>query len=424
MKNNQIYFKHYMSWKDLIRVLFILYMLFYFSGLGVYKILSFGIIGVNINYFLLALIFIIVLLQLLKDSNKGKIYLENGTYVIWYGCIFIYCLISLSWSINKSYDIPVGMLFTFFFVFGIAWYVDNEIDFTYLLKIYLVTLSITALRLFLYVPLVFYGRNIARLYIIEIFLVNPNQLANRAVYGLFFALYLYLKVKKPIYIVFMAISLYIILFTGSRNALLLTFIGSLISYILFQGIKKAYKSILMTCLIVTLFMWYIHSDLAGGDKLNALVYSFLGYAVEDHSINERQFFLSEASNMFRRKPVMGWGIGAFGMYLIESGSFATLTNAHNNYMELLACYGIIGFLLFHLFHTKILIGAVKNVRTGNYQYSFSVTCVLLILIGGYASVTYYNIESLLFIFSAYYAMNNISTGDERYIMRVDNEKHY
>lgn len=85
-------------------------------------------------------------------------------------------------------------------------------------------------------------------------------------------------------------------------------------------------------------------------SLNTLLLRFTSFS-DDDTANGRIYLWEHAINMFREKPLLGYGYGSYNTYASEKGVLLTASGewssqAHNIFYQMLGEIGIIGILLF------------------------------------------------------------------------------
>jgi O-antigen ligase len=85
--------------------------------------------------------------------------------------------------------------------------------------------------------------------------------------------------------------------------------------------------------------------------------------------------------MFLKRPVLGWGLGAFPVVYPQFRTFYTnffVNEAHNDYLQLLVEMGLLGFATMLWFLVTLLRNAIKKMKNWHGDMSGAVTlaCVL------------------------------------------------
>jgi O-antigen ligase len=89
--------------------------------------------------------------------------------------------------------------------------------------------------------------------------------------------------------------------------------------------------------------------------------------------------------MFRRKPLLGWGLGAFPVVYPEFRSFYTnffVNEAHNDYLQLLAEMGLAGFAAMLWFWVVLGRAALPKLKNWTTDISGAVTLAASLSVTG------------------------------------------
>lgn len=209
------------------------------------------------------------------------------------------------------------------------------------------------------------------------------------------------KTKAIIYYIYIIMAFAMIIWSGSRKSILIPVVG-IVSIVLIGkfDFKARFRYIALGVLVAMVVLYIVQSnDMLSGrfkDFYNAL---FLG-SDDDASALERQFYRNTAWNLFTQKPILGWGANGFMVYL-ERINYWHVAYCHNNWLEILCSYGIIGGILYYWFYFYLLV-KLYSVRQNHLNLGtvlFSI--VFIILIFEYGIVTYYfSIYNILFCFAA------------------------
>jgi O-antigen ligase len=127
-------------------------------------------------------------------------------------------------------------------------------------------------------------------------------------------------------------------------------------------------------------LWWV-----GGKELTSRVSSI---ATETHTELSGGMRLSidrDAFHMFRRKPVLGWGLGTFPIVYPEFRSFYTtffVNQAHNDYLQLLSEMGLLGFGTMIWFLIVLYRRAIPKIGNWTSEVSAAVTLACTLGITG------------------------------------------
>src|SRR2546423_5851659 len=89
----------------------------------------------------------------------------------------------------------------------------------------------------------------------------------------------------------------------------------------------------------------------------------------------------DAFQMFRTKPLMGWGLGTFPVVYPQFRSFYTnffVNEAHNDYLQLLVEMGLLGFGTMLWFLLTVYRRAIKKIGkwSGDISGAVALACLL------------------------------------------------
>lgn len=123
-----------------------------------------------------------------------------------------------------------------------------------------------------------------------------------------------------------------------------------------KGLRMALSAAVFAAVLVSLLIWL------GGKDLTTRVSSISSEARGEISGGTRLNIDGDTVKMFARRPVLGWGLGTFPSVYPQFRSFYTnffVNEAHNDYLQLLAETGVLGFstMIWFLF---ILIRQVRR----------------------------------------------------------------
>ena len=198
-------------------------------------------------------------------------------------------------------------------------------------------------------------------------------------------LFLYMRTKNKLLLPIYVVVVIFMLITGSKKVFIPIGLG-LALYELYGGIK--FRKILMLVLILFVIIFVILSNAYLYNIIGSRTIDFLGnigiYTGEynySHSTDMREALIMTALECFSSRPLFGWGFNAtarFSPYNVY---------AHNNFVEILANYGIVGFLFYYGMIFSLLFRSIHLPRR-NYSRYFVVILILNSLINDVAAVSY------------------------------------
>lgn len=194
--------------------------------------------------------------------------------------------------------------------------------------------------------------------------------------------------KKLLMYSLIAFLVVVALITGSRKAVVIILLGSII-YFLLNAQGKKIRTALITALIC-IAMYYVVMKVEFfyaivGWRIEAYIQGLLGTGEMDSSGAIREKLLEVAWDTFKGNSILGVGLDCFRYYSIRA--LGRNYYAHNNYLEILADLGVVGFVAYYSgywYTLKYILKGQKQDRMRNLLLSI-MGCVL---ISEYACVTY------------------------------------
>ena len=116
----------------------------------------------------------------------------------------------------------------------------------------------------------------------------------------------------------------------------------------------------------------------------------------DNSAWLRFAYINLGIDLFKKNPLLGIGIGNANIY--TQLYYHHNHYLHNNYIELLACGGIVGFVIYYSMHLYLLINYFKYRKYRDRDYDICLILLLLNLIVDCGVVSYYDKVNYLFLF--------------------------
>lgn len=184
--------------------------------------------------------------------------------------------------------------------------------------------------------------------------INPNSITWTFGVMALFAIHFFMIEKKASLLLIYGFDIIVIFFTGSKNGLVLAGIPLLIYA--FKALRKADLKTIIVIIIFAIIMWYAIHNIPFlytviGRRIDSMLYtigfrnesSFANAGMDMGSTEKRIDMIGEAINMFWKKPILGWGIGAFAKYS-GYGYYC-----HNNFFEILVSGGLTLFVIYYLF---------------------------------------------------------------------------
>lgn len=121
----------------------------------------------------------------------------------------------------------------------------------------------------------------------------------------------------------------------------------------------------------------------------------------DMSLNERNFYMESAIELFKENPILGYGGNNFMSYM-RNVEYSHVAYSHNNYTELLATLGVVGFTIYYSFWGYIIVKLYKRYNTINdnkYLLLFIINMIIVLM--DYGNVSYFNEFNIVLLIISY-----------------------
>ena len=194
---------------------------------------------------------------------------------------------------------------------------------------------------------------------------NANELAMKCAVachaGFYAATRQRKRVNKIAYALLAALTLLIVIFTGSRKGVLMSVMGLILS-MTFRSkapIKFLRNVFIALGLMVVFFIVVTQVEAfynVLGRRLMLIVNLVTGESYVGNSITNRLNFARIGLDLFTKRPLLGYGTGSFAY---ESGIGLY---AHNNYVQLLVDLGLAGTLVYYSVYVYNVAGLIRIMR--------------------------------------------------------------
>jgi len=222
---------------------------------------------------------------------------------------------------------------------------------------------------------------------------NVNVVGSYCAMSAMLAIYamLALKGNKILCIAATVICVPCILFTGSRRALLTVVVCILAFLFIYYKNSSLIKRILISVSLVLVILWIIDTVPAFEPIRERFVGLFDMFSGNDATIEgdeNRIYYMTEGLKMFWERPLFGNGF-CYSYYVFG-------TYSHNNYVEMLMCNGIVGFVLYYSVLVGVMIGCFRSQIDERIKMLVYILLVKFVM-DDIGMVTYYNRMSFVII---------------------------
>lgn len=344
--------------KDIVYYLFTIYVCFMYCN---NELFSSNIVCKNY-----LIVILLLLLMLYWTPNRGsKVIRSDNLYI--YSLLFIgvLAIISVAWTEYRTYfyQVPATIMCNILFAYVYKNCLINR-PIIQLINSFILAGVVASAKMLLTVPKSAYG-----------WAVEFAGMGNRNILGTCISIsaalcfFAYDETKKIIYLALMIGLYYVALLSGSKKGVIVGIMIIFFSFFFTDGFYKRLQRALFVILIIFVSLYILKNN----NELNrvvgsrfALMFNFLKGKGDDGSTSERIFLMKYAFGLFLRNPIIGWGVNGVAGQLLRTG-IHRVSYSHCNYTELLANYGIIGFLLYYSNYIMAIINWEKMKRKNEYN---------------------------------------------------------
>ncbi len=358
---------------------------------------------------------------LLFTINKAKTQkVKIPACWVWYFLFFIYAECSSFWAISPSVSARhylVIMILVLLISFLIPQYADDINQAETILKIFVYSsLGISAIQL-IFTPAEnwfsgYFGSAVGG--------NNTNHFGfivmSSAIISFYFA---YLK-RIKIHYLFTFIFFFLCILSSSRKAILMAIFGICL-IILFAFKKRHHLLHLGVLLIISVISIILIMEIEFlynivGFRFSSLFAHYVhDYAFADGSLETREYFIEFARLLFEEKPIFGQGFANFSILLGLENNRGLGVYAHNNYWEILADLGIVGFIVYYWFYLflfiKLVVKLFKNKDNSIFILALSLLVSEIVLEWGLVSMATMQPQ---FVMVLIYICSSVSTSTRKY----------
>ena len=343
---------------------------------------------------------------------KQKGIIHWGKYNSWYIIVNLYWVISIIWSIDKRKYFEIlnpYILLIFITMVLVTIYLRDYQCYGKLLRYIVIAAVAAGIRCIAATDissiLVYYNREMFAAKLLTQG-VNYNYFTTGFALAAVIAFYLaYIKKIKIFYLAYFFLTI-VCTISGSRKSIIISVLAGILFLLFHKRDTKLVKKlsiIILIFIIVCVLIFKIPTLYhAVGEIMEDLFRSLLGLSqdIVEPSIIEREFFKKKAWEIFFDNPIIGVGANNYSAVL-QSINYDHAVYAHNNFLEILADGGLIGFFIYYSFYAYNLFIALSRYKRNKYSDETILVLVFIIslLIMEYGQITYMNPSAQLIFMS-------------------------
>lgn len=224
--------------------------------------------------------------------------------------------------------------------------------------------------------------------------------------------------KQKVYLVFCTMDVCFALLSASRKALMVMCLVVLLLVLfgkskiaLFGKLGKLSVALMAVLIVAFLVMNVPFLYELIGVRMEGMINGFFGMGAQvDASTKTRMNLVEYGMDWFYSSPIIGYGADNFRALMAAYHPGQTAYYAHNNYVELLVSYGVVGTAIYYAIYVAILARGIKRVRRLPYTFLVLLCLALGLLVMDYGMVEYYSRDAQLFIMLSWSALVGLYSG--------------
>ncbi|EOU1884069.1 MAG: O-antigen ligase family protein [Clostridium perfringens] len=375
----------------------------------------------NISYILFGVTILIFILS--AYDSKGKIRIKITSFQVLVFMFSLFCIISSIWSYSATLAIEKGVTIFEILVCMSLLYLHyskyKSID--GLIKAVMYGGGIVSIYTFYY-----YGiKNVFNAVVTGIRLdsgfANINVVGMSCTLSIIIAIFYAINDKVGPYLLLIIPEIIVVAASGSRKALIMLVLGILLVIVTRVTTKNIFKTVIKTIIICVCIYYiapYFLSLFSGiNERMQGIFALITGQGRIDHSTIVRQEMIHTGIEQFKKTPILGIGIG--NARFLNIGGYYYL---HNNYVELLTCGGILGFILYYSIYLVVIINLIKYKLFSNKISIIVFIMIINFLVMDYGAVSYYSKTTYFYLMIFYLHISNIKKQDKLNKEHINYEK--
>lgn len=245
---------------------------------------------------------------------------------------------------------------------------------------------------------------------------NVNNVGLICAITIVIAVFFAVNVRLNISIVMVIPTLLLLSACGSRKALGMAIVGVFLTFILKSINQHNWVSILKLFAVViglalglkVLLSMQVFSGI--NERMDGLLALFTGKGKIDHSAWVREQYIKLGIQVFKEHPIIGVGMG--NVRIINKQLLGDDCYLHNNFAELLADGGVIGFSSFYILYAYPIWRIIRKKIYNGKQAQIILLIIICTLVGDYGSVSYYAKETYFYFIAIYLFLDFVDKREE------------
>ena len=356
-----------------------------------------------------------VLLITLLTIHRWKYHYVLEEYHFFLLAFACYAFLSAVWAWSTSDAISKGISTTEILVFMFILY-NHYSRFDNVEQLYDV-IKIASYVVVIY-SIYYYGIDFIRLMVaagtrLENSYINVNSLGMLAATGVVIQVnQIVRKKKKDVFVLGIVPSVFMIAATQSRKALVVLAIGVIASLYIEGTDRKKFLNKLISAVAILTFcavgVWFVlRLPIFEGvlERMQGVIAMITGKGNLGRSAEVRSSLVAIGMKQFAKTPIVGIGIGC--PHILAKNEMEFDAYLHNNYVELLAGGGIIGFLIYYGMYVFLFLNLWKYRKCKSKTYNLTLILIIVQLIVDYGAVSCYEKNMFFYLMIFFLDIKNM-----------------
>lgn len=227
---------------------------------------------------------------------------------------------------------------------------------------------------------------------------NVNDIGMMAAYSLIITFSKVINKHFSCSLIFSLPALLMVVASGSRKAFIILLFGVFFIYLTrsvsqsSNPIETLFKFFLVCAIgvMAIIIIWSIPAFKPVTERLLQTLNQFTGNGKVDESTIRRARFIEIGLQQFIKTPIQGIGIGN-SLFIIGRNTYL-----HSNYIEILACGGILGILTFYNSYLYCIKDLIRGMKKYNEITALCVTLFILQLVMDFMQVSYFSKDTFFY----------------------------
>lgn len=249
---------------------------------------------------------------------------------------------------------------------------------------------------------------------------NVNAIGMMAAYSLIITFSKLINKQRSLSFLFSLPALLMVIASGSRKAFIVLVFGTFFIYMARTVSRSSnpaetlfkFFAVCAVGIAAIIIIWSIPVFKPVTERLLQTLNQFTGSGKVDESTIRRAWFIEIGLEQFLKTPIQGIGIGN-SLFIIGRNTYL-----HNNYIELLACGGILGIVAFYSSYFYCLRWLICGMKKYDEITVLCFTIFILQLIMDFMQVSYFSKDTFF-----YFMIFFLQAKDSRRCLYMNREEH-